>query len=33
MNSKECFELARWAVSHARKCGAQEAAVDVRDRR
>ncbi len=33
MNSKECFELARWAVSYAKKCGAQDAAADVRDQR
>lgn len=33
MNSKECFELARWALSTARKCGAQDVAVDVLDRR
>jgi len=33
MNSKERFELARWAVAQARKCGAQDAAVDVRDGR
>jgi len=33
MTSKECFELAHWAVTQARKCGAQDAAVDVRDQR
>jgi PmbA protein len=33
MTSKECFELARWAVAQARKCGAQDAAVDVFDQR
>jgi PmbA protein len=33
MNSKECFELARWAVSKARKIGAQDAAVNVNDQR
>ncbi len=33
MTSKECFELARWAITQARKCGAQDAAADVRDRR
>ncbi|MBN1894055.1 TldD/PmbA family protein [bacterium] len=33
MNSKECFELAKWAITYAKKCGAQDAAVDVHDRR
>jgi PmbA protein len=33
MNSKECFELAKWAISRAKKCGAQDAAVNVSDRR
>jgi PmbA protein len=33
MNSKECFELARWAVSKARKLGARDAAVNVNDQR
>jgi PmbA protein len=33
MTSKECFELARWAVAQARKCGAQDVAVNVSDRR
>ena len=33
MNSKECFELARWAVAQAKKCGARDAAANVRDQR
>jgi PmbA protein len=33
MNSKECFKLARWAVSKARILGAQDAAVNVNDQR
>lgn len=33
MTSKECFELARWAISQAKKSGAQDAAVDIRDQR
>ena len=33
MTSKECFELARWAIAQARKCGAQDAAADVYDQR
>jgi PmbA protein len=33
MNSKECFELARWAVAKARKCGSRDAAVNVNDQR
>jgi len=33
MNSKECFELARWAVATAKGYGAQDAAVNVRDER
>jgi PmbA protein len=33
MNRKECYALARWAISKAGKCGAQDAAVDVREQR
>jgi PmbA protein len=33
MNSKECFELARWAVAKAKKHGAQDAAANVNDQR
>ncbi len=33
MTSKDYVELARWAITQARKSGAQDAAVDVRDRR
>jgi PmbA protein len=33
MTSKECLELARWAIVEARKCGAQDAAADVFDQR
>ena len=33
MTSKESFELARWAVTQAKKCGAQDAAVDIQDGR
>jgi PmbA protein len=31
MTSKESFELARWAITQARKCGARDAAVDIYD--
>jgi len=33
MNSKECFELAHWAIARARHFGAQDAAVNVSDQR
>lgn len=33
MSSKERLELARWVITQARKCGAQDATVDVRDQR
>ena len=33
MDTKECYELARWAVAKAREYGARDAAVDVRDQR
>jgi PmbA protein len=33
MDTKECYELARWAVARARECGARDAAADVTDQR
>jgi PmbA protein len=33
MTSKESLELARWAVAQAKKCGSQDAAVDIQDGR
>ncbi len=33
MDTKECYELARWAVARAKEYGARDAAVDVADER
>ena len=33
MDTRECYQLARWAVARARDCGARDAAVDVVDER